>query len=170
MVIRFQAAVQIKLREHAQEIMMNLEQLLVETYGNEASSHFPWSKNKIKTLLRVYKSIPTKNIENEDLALEDLMMKEEDKDDELANTYLEGLDILKDYPKETVHKEKMRVPESLSRGAMIIQCKSNDSINRISLDSRITIGSVYLEQNTSGKERPTETVQQKEKEKTYTHV
>ena len=58
--------VQLKLREHAQEIIMNLEQLLTETYGNEASSHFPWSKNKIKTLPKAYKSIPTKNIENED--------------------------------------------------------------------------------------------------------
>ena len=99
------------------------------------------------------------------------MIKEEDEDDALANIYLEGLDILKDHPKETAHKDKMKEPESPARGAMIIHTgTSNDSMSGIRLDSRSTLESVHWGKTpVKRKELPRQCDRKKEK-KFFIHV
>ena len=90
-----------KLSTNAQEVIMNIEKLLTDTYGNEVREHFPWSTNQVKQLPTAYSSIPNKSNnrnEDEDLALEDLMLKEENDTDTLAHIYLEGLDIINKKP------------------------------------------------------------------------
>ena len=125
----------------------------------------------MKSLPRVYSNIQTniKANEDDDIDLENLMIKEENDDDELANVYLEGLDLLK---KTTTIIARPGTPLlSPSKGAMIIHTGQSDKsmsgmsgMSGVSNESKSTLGSVHWNKETTGKERTIESVRQEERE------